>query len=267
MTDWNPKSGRILAETADGITTITINRPDKLNALNPEMRRELSQAIKFFGAEGVSSGLVITGMGRAFSAGEDLEGTKGLSDLDIETAIETFNEVSRSIFATEVPVAAAVNGIAVGGGAEITLACDTRIGGTSAEFFLPENARGLTISNASSYLLPRMLGSRAIGLVLNSPRLKSHEALELGLLDQVVEDDRLLDVATTLVRHWGMPGKSTAQHLRLLRPPKELVEAAMREEVLAGRSAWDRGLTPSGVQAFLDDRVGEDSAAGAAERP
>ncbi len=96
-----------------------------------------------------------------------------------------------------------------------------------------------------------MLGSKSIGFVLDSKRLSSAEAVELGLLDRVVPDDQLLGVATDLAAEWGKGGKSTTQHLRLLRPPKDLVEAAMQREVVEARSAWEDGVTSAGVRAFL----------------
>jgi enoyl-CoA hydratase len=252
MSGWQGSSGSIVGELDDGVATITLNRPEKLNALSETMLEDIAAAVRFFDAETDALGIVITGAGRAFTAGQDLDAAVAHSTGDVDRVIDRYNDITRAILGTSIPVAAAFNGIAVGGGAEMTLSCDARIAGTRGEFFLPENARGLAISNATSYLLPRLIGSRALPLVIGSRRLGAEEALRIGLFDQVVADDRLLDVASEQMRQWGAPGSATAEHLRVMRPQLAEVEAAMKREVAAARDAALSGATTRGVQAFLD---------------
>jgi enoyl-CoA hydratase len=251
------------------VAVITINRPDKLNALTGAMRRDLAAALREYGhgeprgrppgggADGGGSGvrgIVLTGAGRAFCAGEDLREAAAQPAGGLIEEVELFHDITRAALSTRVPVVAAVNGIAVGGGSEITLCCDARIGSTAAEYYLPENKLGLTISNASSLLLPRLVGSRAIRLVLESPRLDARECLAAGLLDEVVEPAALIGTAVDLVRRWTRPGMATLAHLRLLRPPMDEVERAFARETEAARHVDETGIAMAGVGRFLDDR-------------
>lgn len=252
MSQWQGESGGVIAELDRGVAMITLNRPDKLNALNEATLADLSSAIRSCDKDPESLGIVITGAGSAFSAGHDLDSAASLGVADIGRVIDCFNDVTRAILSTNVPVAAAINGIAVGGGAEFTLSCDTRIAGRRGEVFLPENGRGLSISNGTSYLLPRLIGSHALPLVIDSRRLSAEEALRIGLIDEIVADDQLLDVTAAKVRRWGAHGTATAQHLRVMRPSLKDVEIAMRHELEGAREALQSGITTRGVRAFLD---------------
>lgn len=237
--------------------TIRLNRPENLNALTGAMREDLAAAIRSAGRKGQSSGLVITGEGRAFSAGEDLtEAVEFRHASEVEEAIGRFHQISRALLGTEVPVVAAINGIAVGGASELTFACDTRIGSQEAEFFMPENGRGLTISNATSFLLPRLVGARALAFVLDSRRIGAQEALRIGLLDSVVAVDELEATARARLVSWTAPGSTYAHHLDLLRPRMEDVETAMRRETAVAVAAWEQGLTTSGIRDFLSGSSG-----------
>ena len=140
--------------------------------------------------------------------------------------------------------------IAVGGASEITLCCDARIGTHAAEYYQPENARGLTISNATSVLLGRLVGNYAMRMVLGSPRIGADEARRIGLLDEIVEPDTIIDRAIDTVIDWTPEGNTTALHLALLRPQIGDVEAAFAREDHAARQAWESGLLTAGVAGF-----------------
>jgi enoyl-CoA hydratase/carnithine racemase len=189
-------------------------------------------------------GIVLTGAGRAFSAGEDLRSTPS-TPAEYEEAFESFDDVTRAILGTRIPVVAAVNGIAVGGASEITLCCDARIGTPASEYFLPENGRGITISNAASLLLPRLIGNHARRLVLASPRIGAQEALEIELLERAID----------LVLDWTPNPVTTAMHLELLRPRMDEVELAFERERRAALAVWDSGVFASGVAAFWNDKA------------
>lgn len=242
----------ILTERRDGVTTITLNRPERLNALIEPMLVDLTTAIAVADAEPGARGIVITGAGSAFSAGQDLEAAAHFGEEDVDRVLDRFNDVTRAILGTRVPVAAAINGIAVGGGAEITLCCDVRLAASSSEFFLPETDNGMPIGNGTSYLLPRLVGSHALWLVVGSRRIDAREALRIGLFDRVVADDELVETTVELMREWGAPNRSTLQHLRMMRPPLDEVEAAMAREVEGARETMAGSVMASGIRAYLD---------------
>lgn len=252
MSSGNSPESMILATTDDGVTTIWLNRPDRLNALVEPMLVDLVAAIRRADKAVGTRGIVITGAGSAFSAGQDLEAAALFGHDDVDRILDGFNDVTRAILGTRVPVAAAINGIAVGGGAEITLACDVRLASTLSEFYLPESKIGMPIGNGTSYLLPRLVGSHALWLVVGSRRIDAHEALRIGLFDRVVAPESLVEKAVELVREWGEPSRSTAQHLRVMRPPIDDVEAAMARELEGAKETLTAEEMPSGVQAHLE---------------
>ncbi|GGO82531.1 enoyl-CoA hydratase/isomerase family protein [Nonomuraea cavernae] len=236
----------------DEVAVITLRRPDKLNALTADMRRRLAAAVRGHGDGTAARGIVVTGTGRAFSAGEDIHEAAGQSLLD---EVELFHDLTRAVLETQVPVVGAVNGLAVGGAAEWTLCFDSRIGTPSAEYFLPENHIGLSVSNASSQLLRRLVGGRALRLVLDSARLSAAEALSAGLLDEIVEPDTLVATAIGLVHRWTLPGTATAVHLKLLRPSLEEVERAFAAETEAARQVEEAGIAQAGMDRFINRRT------------
>jgi enoyl-CoA hydratase len=144
---WGAESGHIDVTVREAVAVITLRRPDKLNALNAAMRRELAAILRHFGPGEAVRGIVLTGTGRAFSAGLDLREAAKLEPGALTADIEEFHDLTRAALQTRVPAVAALNGIAVGGACELTLCFDARIGTPAAEYFLPENAIGLTISN------------------------------------------------------------------------------------------------------------------------
>lgn len=245
-------SGHITCEIIDEVAVVILDRPGSLNALTNAARVDLAAAIRYYGG-GAAQGIVITGRGRAFSAGEDLYSVSATpEDLVYET--ESFHDMSRAVLDTCVPVVGAINGIAVGGCAEFTLSFDARFGARTAEYFFPENQLGLVISNAASYLLPRLVGpSAATRIILSAQRMNASEALGVGLLDKLVEAD-LVDSCIQQIHSWAQNGSATAQHLRLMRPPAGDVEAAFRRETDGVRAALTSGITAAGISRFVSSR-------------
>ena len=154
MADWGAGSGHIDVSVSGAVAVVTLRRPERLNALTAAMRQELAAILRHFGDGHLVRGLVVTGTGRAFSAGLDLKEAAELPPGGLIAEVESFHDITRAALETRVPVVAALNGIAVGGACEMTLCFDARVGTPAAEYFLPENNLGLTISNASSVLLP-----------------------------------------------------------------------------------------------------------------
>ncbi|WP_237749600.1 AMP-binding protein [Streptomyces sp. SS] len=240
----------VLVDVIRDVAVITLRRPSKLNALTVGMRLRLAALIREHGAGERARGIVITGTGRAFSAGEDLSAPP-TTFAEMRETFETFHDVTRAVIETRVPVVAAINGIAVGGASEITLCCDARLGTPQTTFFQPENARGLTISNASSVLLTRIVSNHAMRIVLGSERIGAEEALRIGLIDQIVEQDDLLDRAIDIVRAWTPEGgNNTALHLALLRPSSEEIERAFVLEDAAADASWNSGALTAGIAGF-----------------
>jgi enoyl-CoA hydratase len=236
---WGAESGHIGVAVQDAVAVVTLRRPDKLNALTADACRELAAILRHFGGGDSVRGIV---------AAE-------LPPDSLTSHIELFHDITRAALATRVPVVAALNGIAVGGACELTLCFDARIGTPAAEYFLPENAIGLTISNAASVLLPRLIGHRAVRLVLESARIGAADALAMGLLDEIVDQAALVETAIGIVHRWTPPGGATAEHLALLRPPMAEIERAMAAETEATRATEADGLSRAGINRFLSGRA------------
>jgi enoyl-CoA hydratase/carnithine racemase len=248
--DWEPAGDNLLSSRAGDVAVLRLDRPAKLNALTPAMLPAIASGIRALAAG--SAGLVLTGTGRAFSAGDDLDATADLDRGGFEALIAGFQGMTRAVLDTEVPVVAALNGLAVGGAAELTLACDARIGSPESAYYFPENGIGLTISNGSTYLLPRILGAEALPLVLEGGRVDAAEARRVGLLNEIADDPagRAVDV----VGAWAADGNATRWHLRLMRPDPAAVEAAMARETAAAMEVFDAGIATAGAAAFRDRR-------------
>jgi enoyl-CoA hydratase len=247
-------SGFVEVEFDDEIAMIRFNRPEKLNALSVPMLEDVGTALRALGTGG-ASGIVITGAGRAFSAGDDLPATEELSRADFDVLLARFQALTLAVLESEVPVVAALNGIAVGGAAELTLACDARVGHFGSDYLFPENNVGLTISNGSTYLLPRAIGSRALPLVLDGRRIPGPEAQELGLIDYYVSNaGEVVPDAVDLVRRWVDRGLATKFHLQLLRPDIDKVRAAIERENAIGAEAWETGIAVEGIKRFMTEQ-------------
>lgn len=253
---WQAQSGHIGVAIRDDVAVVTLQRPAKLNALTVAMRAEIAAILRHFGSgqTGVR-GVVLTGTGRAFSAGEDLYAAAEVPPGGMTAEIESFSDITMAALTTRVPVVAAINGIAVGGACEMTLCFDARIGTGAAEFFFPENDIGLTISNAASMLLPRLAGHKAMRLIMESARISARDALALGLLDEIVEQTMLISAAIQTIHRWTRPGAATAEHLRLLRPPLDDIERAIAAETEATRRTEQAGITRAGINRFISRRT------------
>lgn len=186
----------IKLQREEGVATLTLDRPATLNSWNQKMRDELREAMRQLVADDTLRVLVVTGEGRAFSAGEDVRGMQGLTEL----GTKGFRRVAREIHnvfdeieAMEVPVIAAVNGVAAGGGLELALSCDFRFAADSAKLGFPENNVGLIPGSGGCSRLVKLLGiSRAKRVVMSGEMLTAARALEIGLVDEVFAADQLL---------------------------------------------------------------------------
>lgn len=184
-----------------GIATLTVNRPDKLNALNAATMAELGTAIDEVTGRDDISGLIVTGAGRAFVAGADI------SELAKETAISARalaiegQRIFRRFETSHKPVIAAVNGFALGGGCELALACHIRIASEQAKFGQPEVKLGICPGYGGTQRLARLVGKgRALQLLLTGETIDAAEAFRIGLVNRVVAADALLGSAAEMLR-------------------------------------------------------------------
>lgn len=254
---WKPSTKSLQSELVDGCAVLRLNRPEVLNALTRELLEDLAAGIRWHGRERRARGVVITGAGRAFSSGDDLKEAEGLEQESFIGLIGAFQDVTRAISETDVPVIAALNGIAVGGAAEITFACDIRVGCSKSEFMFPENTLGMLISNGSTINLPSLVGPRALPLVLLGERLGAERARELGLFDVFVDNpDAVTSEAVRIALSLTEEGRATSLHLSLLRVPPAEMEKALKREVEAAEEAWNRGLPQANIRQFLESRSG-----------
>jgi len=182
----------IMAEQADGIARITLNRPDRLNSFTRAMHAELRDALSNLGDARV---VVLTGAGRGFCAGQDLNDRAVApgETVDLgETVEESWNPLVRTLASLSQPVIARVNGVAAGAGANIALACDLVVAAKSAKFIQSFSALGLIPDSGGSWHLPRLVGqARALGLALTGEPLPAEKAAEWGLIWKAVDDDAL----------------------------------------------------------------------------
>jgi enoyl-CoA hydratase len=189
----------LLLEISDRIATVTINRPDKLNALNDAMMRELSAMMDELTANKDVGVVVLTGAGRAFVAGADISRLAVAEQGELEKFARFGQGVFRRIELSSKPVIAAVNGFALGGGCELALACHVRIASTQAKFGLPEVKLGLIPGYGGTQRLPRLVGrGAALQLILTGDPIDGTEAARIGLANVVVEPDALLITARAM---------------------------------------------------------------------
>jgi 2-(1,2-epoxy-1,2-dihydrophenyl)acetyl-CoA isomerase len=196
-------SDTVLLTVGEGVATITLNRPDALNSLTVEAKEALLATIQRVSAEPAVRAVVLTGAGRAFSAGQDLREHASLLESGdprpLHTVRDHYNPVVLGLTGMPKPVIAAVNGMAAGAGASLAFAADFRIAAESAKFLLAFASIGLTLDSGASWTLPRLIGhARATALALLAEPVTATHALDMGLVNAVVPDDRVLPAAQEL---------------------------------------------------------------------
>lgn len=200
----------LLIEKKDGVATLTLNRPDKLNAFTEELHRAFGDAIKDASRDKAVRAVLLTGAGRAFSTGQDLNERKAMMDKgetpDLGKTLErNFNRTLRMITTMEKPVICAVNGVAAGAGANLAFACDIVLAAQSAKFIQSFSKIGLIPDTGGTWLLPHLVGmARAKGLAMLAEPLSAGDAVDWGLIWKAVPDDDLAgeahDVAAELAK-------------------------------------------------------------------
>ncbi|HEU4457170.1 MAG TPA: enoyl-CoA hydratase-related protein [Longimicrobium sp.] len=191
----------LLLDVQDRIATVTLNRPDKLNALNEQTIRELGQAVDEVTAREDVGGVILTGSGeKAFVAGADIAELAKMGPIDGIEVSRMGQQVFRRIELSRKPVIAAVNGFALGGGCELALACHLRVASENAKFGLPEVKLGIIPGYGGTLRLPRIVGKgRALELMLSAEMIDAQEAYRIGLANKVVPQAELMEATRKML--------------------------------------------------------------------
>ncbi len=189
----------IFFEKKDRLGILTLNRPEVMNAFNEVMISELRYVQdKINRDEGIGV-LIITGAGKAFQTGADIEELSKMTPMEILRWNEGLLRVNASIETLRQPVIAAINGITMGGGLELALACTLRVAAASAKFALPEVKLGIIPGTGGTQRLPRLIGKgRAAELILTGDIIEAEEALNIGLVNQVVSNEEVMKATEKL---------------------------------------------------------------------
>lgn len=250
----------VLVETQGGVRILTINRPAKRNALNARVREELSAAVEEADADPDVRVLVLTGAGdQAFVAGADVTEFADRTPIEQRRAMAS-PTVFDTVWQASLPTIAMINGWCLGGGCELALACDVRVGADTATLGQPEVRLGIIPGGGATQRLPRLVGyGKALQLVLSGETIDGVSAYEIGLLDEVVPAAELR--ARTLEIAGAMADKSPvalALAKRALRAALELpLSAGLEQERDLFALAFASEDKAEGVQAFLEKRKPE----------
>jgi 2-(1,2-epoxy-1,2-dihydrophenyl)acetyl-CoA isomerase len=247
----------ILVEIHPGYRAITLNRPERLNALNVEMADALSAALDAAQADPECRALLLTGAGRGFCAGQDLAALVGMAPADIGHLLDHYHPLVKQLRALPMPVVCAVNGVAAGAGANLALACDIVLAGEGASFVQAFARIGLIPDCGGTWFLPRLVGmARARALAMLAEPLPAATAAEWGMIWQVVADDRLMAEAHALAAR--LAGAATSA-LALTKSALEAAEANDLDHQLDLEGELQQAAATNhdhseGVTAFLEKR-------------
>jgi 2-(1,2-epoxy-1,2-dihydrophenyl)acetyl-CoA isomerase len=249
----------ILFERQGAIRRITLHRPEKLNSFTRDMLSELDDALTDIAKDGEARALVITGSGRAFCAGQDLREAGAVEDgAAVRGVVERlYNPAIRLLRSLQIPVLAAVNGIAAGAGASLAIACDLVIAAESASFVQAFSRIGLVPDAGGSYFMPRLVGSaRALGLALLAEPVDARTAAQWGLIWKAVPDaDFAAEIDATAERLAQLPTAAVALTKRALNASghHSLEQQLALEAELQGQAAETEDFQ-EGLKAFVEKR-------------
>ncbi len=245
----------ILVDVQDGICTVTINRPDKLNAMNTDVARELIATFEKAGADDSIRVIILTGQGnRAFSAGADIKYMSTISPEESVTYAKLGQLVTNTIEQVPQPTIAAVNGFALGGGCEVAMSCDIRIGSEKAKLGQPEVTIGIPPGWGGTQRLMRIVGiAKAKELVYTGKTIAAQEALSIGLLNGVVPPDSLMDevkkMAQIIIANSSMGVQMSK--VAINRGRNTDLDTGLSIELLAWRNCFTHSDRETMMNAFL----------------
>lgn len=248
----------IIYEKKQGVATITLNRPESLNAFVPQMNQEVIAALKDGERDPEVRCFMMTGAGRAFCAGQDLKGRTPEQKGSLGASLrEKYNPMIRQIRQMEKVVVAAVNGVAAGAGCNLALACDLRVASEEAKFIQSFVRVGLAPDSGGSFILPRLVGlSKAMELLLLGETVDAREAQRIGLVAKVFPAAEFTQSAGEIARRVAAAPrgigliKRAVNHANLPSLEADLEYEAYLQEVAGRSSDYDEG-----VRAFLEKRA------------
>lgn len=231
-------SQKVLSDVRNGVRTITLNRPERLNAINAALVTGLCAALREALADPATGAIVLRGAGRAFCSGDDLVDfpEQSRTEAIARRFLDDLQDVTRLIVAGDKPVIGAVHGWAVGGGFEWTVDCDIVLMAEGTRCFFPEASLGMTVTGAATMLLPRIVGlQRARMLIMTGERIDAAQAFAMGLAWRVLPEARLWDEAQALgERMAGLPRRGVRDGKRIVnRYEAAMLEDALRQEIEA----------------------------------
>ncbi len=252
----------ILVDQEDGCLTITLNRPDRMNAWDMAMRGKLVQALDLASRDASVTSVVLTGSGeRAFCAGQDLNEVTDFDEDFAEAWIDDFAKLYRTVRSLEIPVVSAINGVAAGSAFQFVLLTDIRIGHAGVRLGQPEINSGI-VSITGPWIMREVLGlSRTLELTLTGRLMDADEALRLGVLHEIVEREHVLERARQVAGELGAKPRTA---MKLIKQRFfEVLEPGLEEAVAAAkryhRKSFASGEMHRSTRAFLDARGGRKS--------
>ncbi len=247
----------LLYEKRDGVAFLTLNRPERYNAINEKMSAELLAALRDASKDKAVRAVAITGAGKAFCSGQDLKEVVGVERSLGESVERRYNPLVRSLHELEKPIIAGVNGVAAGAGAGLAFACDYVIAAENARFVLAFSNIGLSLDTATSFHLVRAVGlKRAFELAALGREFSAMQAHAWGLVNEICEEAALASQLQAVAQQFAQRPTRAIAYIKklLLRAMERSYEEALRYELyyqeLAGRTADYK----EGVQAFVEKR-------------
>lgn len=249
-------------EINDGAAILTLNRPDRLNSFTIEMHEEMQNALTRIETDKSIRALLLTGAGRGFCAGQDLNDRSvapGSEPVDLGHACETYwNPMVRRLSEMPIPVICAVNGVAAGAGANVALACDIVLAAKSAKFIQSFANIGLIPDSGGTWVLPRLIGqARALAITLTGEPIKAEKAENWGMIYKAVDDEALLEDATALAKRLAKgPTKGLAETKKRIRlSAQNTLTEELDHERDAMRMLGNSSDYAEGVASFLEKRT------------
>jgi enoyl-CoA hydratase len=254
----------LTVEISERVATVTINRADKLNALNARVLEDLDEVFTAFAGDDAVSAVIVTGAGRAFVAGADIAEIASLDAAGLQRMSAKGQAIFTRIERLPKPVIAAVNGFALGGGCELALACHIRVASEHAKFGLPEVKLGLIPGYGGTQRLPRLVGKgRAMQLLLSGEQIDAGEAYRIGLVNAVASGPTLHEVAHSIALQVGRNGPvAVARAIEAMNDGYDRpIDDALAIEARLFGSLGDTQDMREGTAAFLAKRAAKFSGA------